>query len=162
MLKYSGYSLDSDETKEAMFTANQDNSALQVLRLFDFDSQVARMSVIVRDLNCKKSYIFLKGAPEKVKEICDKSTIPKSFDQKLNELSLKGFRVLGLAYSEIDYSQVNFSKFTRADTEKCLNFLGFLILENNLKEDTAEVIERLRTANINCKIISGDNPLTTI
>lgn len=130
--------------------------------MFEFDSQVARMSVVVRDVKSKKTFSFLKGAPEKVKELCDPSTIPEIFNEKLNKLSLKGFRVLGMAYREIDESQVDFTTMTRAETESNIRFLGFLILENNLKDDTAEVIERLRAANINCKIISGDNPLTTL
>jgi cation-transporting ATPase 13A3/4/5 len=36
------------------------------------------------------------------------------------------------------------------------------MLENKLKEDSAENILILKNANINCKIISGDNVLTTV
>ena len=36
------------------------------------------------------------------------------------------------------------------------------MLENKLKEDSAENILILKKANINCKIISGDNVLTTV
>jgi cation-transporting ATPase 13A2 len=43
-----------------------------------------------------------------------------------------------------------------------LIFLGLLVLENKLKEDSAENILVLKNACINCKIISGDNVLTTV
>jgi cation-transporting P-type ATPase 13A2 len=35
-------------------------------------------------------------------------------------------------------------------------------MENKLKEDTKNCIERLKEGNIDCKIISGDNILTTM
>lgn len=41
-------------------------------------------------------------------------------------------------------------------------FMGLILLENSLKEDTRSVIERLYLAEYKLKIISGDNPLTTI
>lgn len=50
----------------------------------------------------------------------------------------------------------------REKLEVELKFLGFLILENKLKEDTAEAIMSLKEGQIECKIISGDNPLTTL
>jgi cation-transporting ATPase 13A3/4/5 len=43
-----------------------------------------------------------------------------------------------------------------------MNFIGFLYFENKLKSDTPEVIQKLRKANLLLKVISGDNPLTTI
>lgn len=36
-----------------------------------------------------------------------------------------------------------------------MNFTGFLILENRLKKDTPEVVERLIKAGLNLKILSG-------
>ena len=46
--------------------------------------------------------------------------------------------------------------------EEKIEFLGFLCFQNKLKDDTAEVIQRLAEANIISKIISGDNALTTL
>lgn len=38
--------------------------------------------------------------------------------------------------------------------------MGFIILENPLKEDSASVFSRLQKASLGLKIISGDNNLT--
>jgi cation-transporting P-type ATPase 13A2 len=50
----------------------------------------------------------------------------------------------------------------REDLEKNLEFIGFLAFENELKPDSKECIERLLKAKLDCKVISGDNPLTSI
>ena len=41
-------------------------------------------------------------------------------------------------------------------------FSGIIIFENKLKHDTSETIAYIKEGNIECKVISGDNPLTTI
>lgn len=75
----------------------------------------------------------------------------------MSEYASKGLRVIALAYKEI--SNPNISK---EDAEKGLNFIGLFVLENKLKVDTAAVINELKDANYAIKVISGDNPLTTI
>lgn len=51
---------------------------------------------------------------------------------------------------------------TREEFEKDLNFKGLLAFDNPLKPDTAEVIKELKASEFGCRIISGDNHLTTI
>ncbi|EAR92742.1 P-type family IC HAD ATPase (macronuclear) [Tetrahymena thermophila SB210] len=162
MLKYSQYKIENSKDVSIKFTATKGSSKLEVLNIFEFDSDVQRMSSIVRDTKQNKCYAFLKGAPERVKELCTEDSIPANFTEQLNKLSLKGFRVLGLSYREIDQSNEDVSTMQRQDLEQNLRFLGFLVLENKLKEDTADVIKRLREGGVQCKIISGDNPLTTL
>ena len=48
----------------------------------------------------------------------------------------------------------------RADVEKDMFFLGFLILENKVKPATPGVISELRNANVRCVMITGDNVVT--
>lgn len=40
--------------------------------------------------------------------------------------------------------------------------MGFLIYKNNLKPDTFDVIKEFREAAYGIKVISGDNPITTL
>ncbi|KAL4456644.1 hypothetical protein ABPG74_000751 [Tetrahymena malaccensis] len=159
MMKYSQFKLENSSDISIKFKAEFQDTRLEVLQMFEFDSSLQRMSTIVRDAG--KKYAFLKGAPEMVRELCIPTTIPSNFTEKLNVLSLKGFRILGLSYRELSESE-NPSAMQRQDLEKNLNFLGFLVLENKLKPDTAECIQRLKEGGVECKIISGDNPLTTL
>jgi cation-transporting ATPase 13A3/4/5 len=43
-----------------------------------------------------------------------------------------------------------------------LNYIGILVMENPLKSDTADVIKTLKNTGLDIRIISGDNPLTTV
>ena len=62
------------------------------------------MSVIARDHETKKVYLFSKGAPEKINTLCLNS--PTDFQENLTRLALQGFRVLALACREINISVI--------------------------------------------------------
>lgn len=47
---------------------------LGVIRTFDFVSSLRRMSVIVKRLRSSSMEVYVKGAPEVMVEICDKSS----------------------------------------------------------------------------------------
>ncbi len=48
----------------------QESAELGVLKSFEFVSQLRRASVIVRHFGQKSGDIFVKGAPEAMREIC--------------------------------------------------------------------------------------------
>ena len=68
---------------------------------FLFSSAVARMSVITRSLGDDHFHVFTKGAPEKIEELCLPHTLPQDFHQQLRILTLKGYRVIGLAHKQL-------------------------------------------------------------
>jgi len=70
--------------------------------MFDFDYDLQRMSVVVQDFPSRKCYGFIKGAPERIKEICNPESVPANFLSELNRLSIKGFRILAMCFREID------------------------------------------------------------
>lgn len=73
---------------------------------------------------------------------------------------MQGFRILALGYREIPKESVN--EEDRYKIEKDLDFLGFLVLENNLKTDTKFYIKQLINAKRNVVILTGDHLLTSI
>jgi Mg2+-importing ATPase len=72
------------------------------------------------------------------------------------ELSKKGFRVLGLAYGDAGHH----AHITR-DNEKDLIFLGLLIFFDPLKAGIIEMIKHLSELGIGLKIVTGDNRYVT-
>ena len=56
-----------------------------------------RMSVITRSLGDKQFHVYVKGAPEKIIDLCRQDSIPKNFQNLLSTYTLRGFRVIGLA-----------------------------------------------------------------
>lgn len=53
---------------------------LALLRRFEFDSKLQRMSVIGKNLITNNNILYVKGSPEKMKELSDPSSIPRNFD----------------------------------------------------------------------------------
>jgi len=60
------------------------------------------MTVIGKNLNENYFKAFCKGSPEKIKELCNPSTIPLNFEEVLNSYTTKGYRVLGMAAKSIN------------------------------------------------------------
>lgn len=119
------------------------------------------MSVIVKSENDNSIEYYIKGAPEKIKNIC--TNLPSNFDQKVNELSIQGFRLLAIGYKKLNEMKEDaIAQSNRAQFENNLQFIGFLIVDNKLKDDTSKVIDELKSAEYDLKVISGDNPLTVI
>jgi cation-transporting ATPase 13A3/4/5 len=55
------------------------------------------MSVIVKSFMDQSFKAFVKGSPERVRELCRPESLPKNFDEILQIYTECGFRVLALA-----------------------------------------------------------------
>ncbi|ORX61100.1 hypothetical protein BCR36DRAFT_408082 [Piromyces finnis] len=144
---------------------------LGILRVFEFASHLRRMSVIVRRMYFEESNltvsnsleVFVKGAPEVIRDICKNKTIPLEFNQKLHKLVNKGYRVIAVGYKTIENVKFHkLMKMKREEIESDLEFLGFIVFENPLKSGTKKTIEALNDANIRSLMCTGDNILTGI
>ena len=164
MLEFSKWKLIPSMRDSALFHVQSPiDEFLDVCKIFEFESEFQCMSTIVYDPQIKKCYSFTKGAPEKILKICKYESIPPNYNLIMENLAIQGFRILALAYKNMKIEEQSSLKILKRETvETDLNFLGFLILENKMKEDTAEVMKRLQNADLALKIISGDNSLTTI
>ncbi|CAJ0964683.1 unnamed protein product [Ranitomeya imitator] len=56
-----------------------------------------RMSVITQIIGESNMTMFMKGAPEMVVCFCKPETVPDNFSEKLDDCTVQGFRVIGLA-----------------------------------------------------------------
>jgi cation-transporting ATPase 13A3/4/5 len=50
----------------------------------------------------------------------------------------------------------------RGELERDLRFVGLLVLENKLKDETIDVVRELHEANIGVLMITGDNVHTAV
>lgn len=152
------YDVDDSQNNETPFPVE-----LGILRSFEFVSHLRRASVIVRQRGDPGASIFVKGAPEAMKEICTPSSIPADFDDLLNYYTHRGFRVICCASKYL--SRLSWEKLhsmDRSEVESRLQLTGFIVFENKLKEITTEIIEELNEANIRTIMCTGDNILTAI
>ena len=52
---------------------------IAIFKRFEFAAKLQRMSVIVKDSTENNFCIYVKGAPETIRELCNPATIPKNF-----------------------------------------------------------------------------------
>uniref|UniRef100_A0A674CM36 ATPase 13A3 n=1 Tax=Salmo trutta TaxID=8032 RepID=A0A674CM36_SALTR len=154
--------------KQVLPEVNQEVNLLSyeigIVRQFPFSSALQRMSVVVRKLGEKRMDAYLKGAPEVVASLCTEDTIPESFTETLESYTRQGFRVIALAHRQLEakLSWHKVQNLNRDLIETNMEFLGLIIMQNKLKEETAGVLKDLRRANIRTVMVTGDNMLTAI
>jgi cation-transporting ATPase 13A3/4/5 len=143
-------------------TETKNRYKLTIVRRFDFSSKFQSNSVIVKN-NLDESYrYFIKGAPEKIIQICNPETLPHRFSEELFQHTQNGYRVLACATKPLPDSD-DYSEFEdRNHFENDLIFLGFVVFKNKLKRDTKHIIGKLKESNINLIMATGDNPFTSI
>jgi len=131
-----------------------------------FDFVRKRLSVVVEHQN--QRFMITKGAPEEVVKVCAyyeirdliisiTDEIRKKIEQKYVELSSEGYRVLAVTYRRIIEDKPVYT----ANDEKEMVFLGFVAFLDPPKETAREAIQLLKNANIELKILTGDNELVT-
>ena len=140
----------------------EEHYELGIVKRFDFVPKLQRMSVITKNVNENYDKIFCKGSHEKLKELCIPETIPSNFNDILNKYAIKGFLILALGFKTIKMSYVQSQQITREKAERRLIFLGLLIVQNKLKEETKPTLNILKQAGLKMVMAVGDNILTAI
>ncbi|XP_074690025.1 polyamine-transporting ATPase 13A3 isoform X2 [Strix aluco] len=135
-----------------------------IVRQFPFSSVLQRMCVIARVLGEKRMDAYMKGAPEVIASLCKQETVPVDFECVLEEYTKQGFRVIALAHRKLE-SKLTWHKvqtINRDAIESNMDFMGLIIMQNKLKQETPAVLEDLHKANIRTVMVTGDNMLTAI
>jgi Mg2+-importing ATPase len=148
---------------DAICMSNVDVSGYQKLDEVPYDFIRKRLSILVSKDN--KNFFITKGALQNVLDACssvetsEATIVPiagaqKQIQQRFEELSSEGFRVLGIAYKD-----VGSDKLISKTSEANMIFLGFLVLFDPAKPKIAETIQELKALGISLKIVTGDNRL---
>ena len=132
--------------------------------LIPFDSGHQFMSTLHHS-HKGEAFIFLKGAPERVLEICTRQREQQgesaldleSWRRRVQEMAANGFRVLAVAekagrshQTELDF----------ADMEGDMVLLGLLGLIDPPRPEAIEAAGKCQDAGIRVKMITGDHALT--
>src|SRR3989338_185675 len=150
-----------------------------ILDELPFASENQFMATLLNDP--KGKVIYYKGAPEKIlgasshvyddsrklsrKEIY--SSHFKKLEEKYEELSKRGLRVLALAYREVPDSleigdtEVKLTKLDQiGEILQDLVFVGFIALKDPLREGVKDTIKNAANGGIKVVMITGDNIYT--
>ncbi|XP_052596484.1 polyamine-transporting ATPase 13A3 isoform X2 [Peromyscus californicus insignis] len=151
---------------ESTAAGNQEMAIYEIgiVRQFPFSSALQRMSVVARVLGDKKMDAYMKGAPEVIASLCKPETVPVDFEKVLEDYTKQGFRVIALAHRKLE-SKLTWHKVqhvSRDAIENNMDFMGLIIMQNKLKQETPAVLEDLHKANIRTVMVTGDNMLTAV
>ena len=126
----------------------------------DFFDSSKKYSMVVTEENGKK-YRYVKGAAEVLFSKCDRYLNEDGFRQlildkdsllaKIKEVTDKGIRVLCVAYGD--------GSGKRLDN---LVLLGFLLIKDEIRDESLEGISSIKKAGIQTVMITGDNKGTAI
>ena len=155
--------MNESENAEKIDNIMRNHYELGIIRRFDFESKLQRMSSVVKSLTGTSFMCYCKGSPEKISELCQENTIPDNFNEVLNRYTSQGFRVLALSCKVMQMTYDQAIEIPRDLAEKDLIFLGLLIVENQLKEATSRVLKSLsEDGHLRVRMATGDNILTAI
>ena len=155
--------MNESENAEKIDNIMRNHYELGIIRRFDFESKLQRMSTVVKSLTGTSFMCYCKGSPEKISELCQENTIPDNFNEVLNRYTSQGFRVLALSCKVMQMTYDQAIEIPRDLAEKDLIFLGLLIVENQLKEATSHVLKSLsEDGHLRVRMATGDNILTAI
>ena len=91
-----------------------------------------------------EEYIYTKGAPQVIIELCDESEFDKKAAyNEVENFAQKGFRTLGVAYKKCE--------------EDKYHFVGLLPLFDPPREDSKEAITEANAKGVAVKMVTGDN-----
>jgi len=122
-----------------------------------------RLSIMIKKDG--RYFMVTKGALSNVLSVCpfaenkagdkiDTNTVGQMIQQKFENLSSQGFRVLGVAMRDMGTESV-----INKDSERDMTFLGFLLFFDPPKKGVLETINRLKQLGVSLKVITGDNRL---
>jgi len=124
---------------------------------WSFESNRKRMSVAVRANN--KDLIYTKGAPEAILKVCKiDDSLVEEVNNKADEYSGKGMRVLAFAYKELN--DADYSSMKTEEAESDLIFAGLVAITDPPREESKEAVRKCIEAGIRVIMITGDHPRT--
>jgi Mg2+-importing ATPase len=133
-----------------------------------FDFERRRLSIVVKEKNITNDaagLLIVKGAPEGILELSSSyeteghtapldANLKNRCRQTFDDLSSKGFRLLAVAYRDVDPR----AKFSAAD-EHSLVLAGYLAFADPPSPDAAASVVAMKRDGVDVKILTGDNEL---
>jgi len=170
------YKVNGDPTEGALIVSamkaglnkEEEKEKYPQIAIIPFESERGYMATLHRHKG--KKYIFVKGAPEKIIDMCSKDI----YGNEINEIKRKeilhvasnfakeGLRVLAFAFKEADHE---LEELTCKDVEcpgiaSNLIFAGLQGMIDPPRPEVKEAIEECKKAGIRVVMITGDHAIT--
>ena len=162
------FRVDGDPTEGALILSamkagldpEEEKNRYPQLSILPFESDRGFMATLHEHEG--KKFIFVKGAPEKVSEMCTQSATGNPLNQtKVLEMAehfaQDGMRVLAMAYKE---APDNIEELAHQDTEGGLILAGMQGMIDPPRPEAIEAVKGCREAGIRVAMITGDHAVT--
>jgi P-type Ca2+ transporter type 2C len=162
------YRVDGDPTEGALIVAamkaglrtEEERKAYPLTGIMPFES--ARGFMATLHSHAGRKIIFVKGAPEKVLEMCDQAADGGKLNRDdilrvAENFAREGLRVLGLAYKEV---RGEMDALAHHHVASGLSFSGLQGMMDPPRQEAIEAIEGCRKAGIRVIMITGDHGVT--
>ena len=163
------WTLGGDPTEGALLTLAAktgldiafEREALRRTDLIPFESQHRFMATLHHDLE-GHAFIFLKGAPEQVLEVCqfertngdDRPLRFNDWQQTMQDAARKGLRLLAVAMRP---TADEHHALSLADVQNGFSLLGVFGIGDPPRDEALLAVARCRSAGIAVKMITGDH-----
>ncbi|MBA3071673.1 MAG: HAD-IC family P-type ATPase, partial [Nitrospirae bacterium] len=162
------YKVDGDPTEGALIVSavkaglnlEDEKEKYQQRAIIPFESERSYMATLHRRRG--KKMIFVKGAPEKIIDMCAKDMRGEDINKKdilhvASNFAKEGLRILALAYKEVPDEM---DELTHHDVESGLTFAGLQGMIDPPRPEAIEAIEGCKRAGIRVVMITGDHAIT--
>ncbi|KAK3900583.1 sodium transport ATPase [Staphylotrichum tortipilum] len=151
-----------------------ENPTWEEVAEFPFDSDVKRMSVVMRELGSERgeggkkgAVVMMKGAVERVLGVCVKfigesgeeemdQGVKEQVGKEMERFAGMGLRVLALARREVDWVE----GMEREEVERDMTFLGLVGLYDPPRPESKPAVRECHEAGIAVHMLTGDHPKT--
>jgi len=162
------YRVEGDPTEGALtvsamkagLNAEEEKKKYEQEAIIPFESERGYMATLHKHGDQK--LIFLKGAPEKVLDMCTEDMSGEKLDRKnvlrvAGDFAKEGLRVLAFAMKKADRDT---DELTHLITESGLTFVGLQGMMDPPRPEAIEAIEGCKKAGIRVVMITGDHAIT--
>ena len=133
---------------------------------YNFDYKMLSVAINIKEkIFGHENILITKGSVNEVLKKCNKINVDgeikeiaehnSKIKEKFKSYSFDGYRVIALAYRELNNSEVEDNKVNF--DENSMIFLGYIVMHDPLKADSKETISKIMARGIDLKIITGDN-----
>ena len=129
-----------------------------------FESEHRFMATLHHD-HAGHGFIYLKGAPERVLEMCNRQRAQGDdhpldiayWERRIDEIARRGQRILALAFktAEADQRELHFDH-----VQGGLTLLGLVGIMDPPRSEALEAVRQCQSAGIRVKMITGDHAVT--
>ena len=164
------YKVDGDPTEGALIVSamkaglvpEDEKKRYPQIASIPFESERGYMSTLHR--HGGKKVIFVKGAPEKVLDMCCESEAGDGSQKKeglliANNFAKEGMRVLAFAYKEASHDM---EELTHRDVESGLAFAGLQGMIDPPRSEAIEAVKGCKQAGIRTIMITGVHAVTAV